>query len=358
MVLKSKDKIASQLSELEELLRLRLSARQLADIKREIAWMKSGHRAEREAAFEIDFRLEDHKDWMIIHDLRLEHNDRVAQIDHLVFFPTWEFYVVETKGIHTKVKIEDGQWTFLQDNHWRGMADSIEQNNRHIQVLRELLLGFKLIPRTMGVAVAPRFINVVLVPPECVIRKTEKQAWLVHMDQFVTRARRDFSLHNAMRNLIQIHSGKDARKVGEKLVAMHVPFKQDYRKRFGIGPVPMKAANGKKVLASAAHCESCRIPITNAEASFCRINKDRFAGQLLCRKCQGYAPAAIIGPIEKPKPKVVVPPGREAGASQCAECGAAVDSRVIAFCLADTERFGGRVLCRKCQIKVRKTPRK
>jgi hypothetical protein len=355
MVLKPKDDIAPQLVELEKLLRLRLSNRRLEEIRREIGWMKAGDRAEREAAFEIDFRLKDHKDWMIIHDLRLEHKDRVAQIDHLVFFPTWEFYVVETKGIHTKVKIEDGQWTFLQDNHWRGMADPIEQNNRHIQVLQELLLDFKLIPRTMGVAVAPRFINVVLVPSTCVIRKTEKQAWLVHMDQFVTKIRRDFSLSNAVRNMIQLHSGKDARKVGEKLVAMHIPFKQDYLKRFGIGSRPGKTSTGKAP-ANGPHCESCRMPLTDAETFFCRINKDRFAGQLLCRKCQGYVRASIPRPVEKTK--VVLPAARQSGASDCAECRAVVNSRVVAFCLADTERFGGRVLCRKCQLKVRKTSRK
>src|SRR5436190_13679058 len=98
MVLKSKDDITPQVNQLEELLRLRLSARQVAMIEQEIALVKAGFRAESKAAFEIDFRLKSHKDWVIIHDLRIEYKGRVAQIDHLVFFPTWEF----TKGIHTK----------------------------------------------------------------------------------------------------------------------------------------------------------------------------------------------------------------------------------------------------------------
>ena len=135
MVLKSKDDITPQLTQLEELLRLRLSARQVVLIEQEIALVKAGFRAESKAAFEIDFRLKNHKGWVIIHDLRIEHKGRVAQIDHLVFFPTWEFYVVETKGIHTKIRIQDDSWSFVQNNHWRGMANPVEQNARHIDVL-------------------------------------------------------------------------------------------------------------------------------------------------------------------------------------------------------------------------------
>ena len=55
-------------------------------------------------------------------------------------------------------------------------------------------------------------------------RGTSTCCWVVHMDRFVTKARRDFNLGNVVRNLIQIHSGKDARSVGEKLIALHRPL--------------------------------------------------------------------------------------------------------------------------------------
>jgi hypothetical protein len=57
MVLKTKDDITPQVNQLEELLKLRLWPRQVALIKQEIALVKAGFRAERKAAFEIDFRL-------------------------------------------------------------------------------------------------------------------------------------------------------------------------------------------------------------------------------------------------------------------------------------------------------------
>ena len=53
-----------------------------------------------------------------IHDLRLEVNGRVAQIDHLLVNRTMTFYVFETKHFHAGIKIgEDGQ--FLKWNNYR-----------------------------------------------------------------------------------------------------------------------------------------------------------------------------------------------------------------------------------------------
>jgi hypothetical protein len=75
-------------------------------------------------------------------------------------------------------------------------------------------------PPDPGLKATPRFVNVVVVPPDCLIQQEEKQSWVVHMDRFVTKARTDFNLGNAVRNLIQIYSGEEARSVGEKLVAL------------------------------------------------------------------------------------------------------------------------------------------
>jgi hypothetical protein len=349
MLIKSKDEIAPQLTEFNELLRLKLTTSQRAAIEREIAIMQAGFRAERDAAYQIDFRLKDHKEWVVIHDLRLEHNGRVAQIDHLILHPNWEFYVVETKGIRTKLKIENGEWAFLQNNHWRGMASPVEQNARHVQVLKELLRDSGWLPRTLGIPVVPRFINVVLVPPDCLIRRNEELTWVLHMDDFVTKALWDFNIGGAILNLIHMHSGKDAVRVGQQLVSAHRPFTIDYRERFGISPPPSKEPKELEH-PSGRHCESCEEPISNAAAYYCRIHKDRFAGRMLCRKCQQYASAetktvTAAPPANPPKVTVVA-------AKHCDECGAEVDSKVVAFCRFNSKKFAKRVLCRKCQVSV------
>lgn len=346
MLLKSKDDIGPQLEKLDELLRLHLSQKQRTAIEGEKARLQSGARAEKDAAFEIDFRLKDRPNWGVIHDLRLEHNGRTAQIDHLIFYPSWDFYVVETKGIHTKLKIETGQWCFLRNNHWQGMANPLEQNARHIQVLKEVLRDFNWLPRTMGIPVMPRFINVVVVPPECLIRQETEHEWVLHMDELVTKARWDFPLGSFVCNLIHFHSGEDARLLGNKLVALHRPFEINYEAKFGIRAL----AKTKSTAATAPQqaCGCCKVSLSKAEAFFCRINRDRFAGQMLCRKCQGYTP--IVKPALT---KALSPPGGVGPAPECADCGKGVDARVVKFCQDNASRFGGRVLCRSCQRKAK-----
>ncbi|NTV47823.1 MAG: NERD domain-containing protein, partial [Chlorobiales bacterium] len=38
------------------------------------------------------------KNWAVIHDLRLEHENQVAQIDHLMINRSFDFYVLESKN--------------------------------------------------------------------------------------------------------------------------------------------------------------------------------------------------------------------------------------------------------------------
>jgi Nuclease-related domain len=355
MLLKAKDDIAPQIGQLEELLNRRLSVTQRTAIEQERVRLQNGARAERDAAFEIDFRLKDHRKWVVIHDLRLEHKGRVAQIDHLIFHPTWEFYVLETKGIRSKLKVKGGQWCFLQNNHWRGMPSPVEQNARHIQVLGEILKDYDWLPRTFGVPVVPRFINVVLVPSDCLVRQKEELAWVVHMDEFVSKARRDFNLGNTVLNIVHYHSGEDALAVGEKLVSLHRPFQIDYQARFGIrqGAAELRQPQKKT---PGHYCESCKEPMSSAEVCFCRNRGSRFAGQLLCRKCQSYAPADIPA---TPRPAVLrdapsssIRPAAEKQLLRCAECAAPVDAKVVAFCRFNSKRFGKRILCRACQATV------
>lgn len=101
MLLKSKDDIGPQLSELNGLLRRKLSTTQRSAIEKEKAILQAGSRAEKGAAFEIDFRLKDHKEWVVIlsksghirwtsrsicgkvlHDRRVEWIDMVSVIAH------------------------------------------------------------------------------------------------------------------------------------------------------------------------------------------------------------------------------------------------------------------------------------
>jgi hypothetical protein len=207
-------------------------------------------------------------------------------------------------------------------------------------VLKQLLHDFDWLPRTFGVPVVPRFINVVVVPPECLIRRDGGLTWILHMDELVTKARWDIHVGSIVVNLIHNHSGHHAQLLGKKLVSLHKPFRIDYQDRFGIAKP--RVVEPKQVKRPSGYCcENCEKPISNAEVPFCHENDSRFAGKALCRKCQGYIPAVIkesptstARPISKP---------------HCAECDKVVSPGVAEFCHDNKNGLGGRVLCMACQ---------
>lgn len=89
MILKHKDDLAPQTAELERLLSLAsLSKAQREDLQDELGAMRAGNKGEKEAAYHIDFGWKDGNNSVVIHDLRLEHEGRVAQIDHLILMRT------------------------------------------------------------------------------------------------------------------------------------------------------------------------------------------------------------------------------------------------------------------------------
>src|SRR5690349_4478194 len=104
MILKHKDDVAPQLAELERLMALpELTKAQRSAIEEELWAVRIGAKGEKEAAYHIDFGWKDGESSAVIHDLRLEHNGRVAQIDHLILHRTLHFHVIESKAFGGEV---------------------------------------------------------------------------------------------------------------------------------------------------------------------------------------------------------------------------------------------------------------
>lgn len=120
MVLKDKDSLEPQVKRLEQALEGSVTEAERRKIERDLAVMRSGIRGEEEAAYHIDFHLKDSRNWVVIHDLRLEWRGRTAQIDHLLIDRWLEVYVVESKNYRTKVRHANGGWERLCGNHWEG----------------------------------------------------------------------------------------------------------------------------------------------------------------------------------------------------------------------------------------------
>src|SRR3546814_16521762 len=135
MLIKSADDQGVELQALEQ--RAAGNGPDAARAAKELRNRRAGLKGERDSAYLIDFDYASSPNWAVIHDLRLEHGGRTAQIDHLLINRWMDVYVLETKHFHAGIKItEDGEfmrWTNYTKTH-DGMATPLEQKERHIPV--------------------------------------------------------------------------------------------------------------------------------------------------------------------------------------------------------------------------------
>ncbi len=297
MLVKTADDKAPDIQALEALIRRPdVDARTRRQIEDQIWSIRLGAKSEADAAYQLDFDLKESRHWAVIHDLRLNIDGQVAQIDHLVMSRMLEVFVCESKSFTGGVKVnEHGEWTTFRDRRPVGIPSPVEQNRRHIAVLeRAIKLGYIELPRRL-VAMKPTFHNRVLVSTEGSIgrprRKLPELDSVVKVDQFRTHLlNRNFS----NLSMLKLVGSDTLAAFGRQLVALHQPHRTDWAKRFGIppadsvlaAPVPSRAPASKERKPSGIACASCGTEVSTAEVYYCRINKSRFDGQVYCITCQ------------------------------------------------------------------------
>ena len=338
MILKHKDDVAPLLADLELLLKTPgLRKDQREEIENEIWMIRAGAKGEKDAAYHIDFGWKDGKNSAVLHDLRIDHNGRGAQIDHLLITRTLDFHVIESKGFGTEVRIsEEGEWESRTRYGWKGIPSPIEQNRRHIEVLKSFIQDHSLAPRKLGLTLNIDFHNWVLVSPGCQLRR-KGSGWdrVVKMDMFEKR----FTEEIERTGVIDVFAAVSKRvsldaieAIASVFMRVHKPATFNFASKFGIKnsiPPPLPFAPEDRLAsryAPAACCELCGVGIEAKVITFCRLNSKRFGGRKLCQKCQ----------------KIPAKPG-------CDVCGIELEDKVIAFCRFNSKRFDGKKLCRTCQ---------
>lgn len=290
MLLKTADDKSGEIQALEALLgRSDLDGRQRRAIQDEIWAMRLGAKAEADAAYQLDFDLRDSRHWAVIHDLRIDLDGRVAQIDHLVISRMLEVFVCESKSYTGGVKVnEHGEWSTYRDRRPIGIPSPVEQNRRHIKVLEEVIeLGHVKLPRRL-IAIKPNFKNIVLVSASGLITRPRKKLpdldSVVKVDQFRTYlANRDFP----DRQMLKLVGSDTLEAFGRQLVALHSPARFDWDARFGLAvtpsPVVADAAPARKpwLVKFDGPCSSCGKVLIKGTPAVWRQAQRR----MLCLEC-------------------------------------------------------------------------
>lgn len=311
MLIKSPDDYSKRLRLLTELQHSdRLDAGQKHWLAQELRRLAPGVAGERDAAYYLDLSFSMSKNHAVLHDLRLEAEGQVAQIDHLVIDRTFTFFLLETKSFKGNLRINaQGEFSveYPGERHY-GIESPMEQSRRHETVLRKVLEHLGLRSRWLS---KPKCVHVVMIHPKGIIhRPPAKQLDTSHVikaDQFATWHNRHIDAMRAwaaMLGLFNIHGRQTVREWGEKLKAEHRPVDPLVLPGF-MKPQPVAPAPSSSPLT------------TRAAAS-------------------ESVPAASTG-----EEQAVSIEGRQ----QCAVCGKSLTEKVAKYCLGHAERLGYRWLC-------------
>lgn len=292
MLIKAADDQSALLEDLE-----RRAAGTGADARRatrDLRIRRAGIKGERDSAYLIDFHFGEASNWAVIHDLRIEHGNRVAQIDHLLINRWLDFYVLESKHFHAGVKItEDGE--FLQWNAYRksfeGMASPLEQNERHVEVLKDAVSRIEL-PVRLGVRIPPSFHSLVLVAAKARIDRPRKfdTGRVIKADQLKKRIWKDIDeespLLGLLRTAARIVSRETLEGVAKQLVTLHCPLSHHaapFQKQPDAPPQLPHPAKPKAAVPVPAPTPTPQTPETRA------------IGSPSCKACNGPGGAILYG---------------------------------------------------------------
>ena len=299
-------------------------------IEQEIRNIQSGIRGEQEAAYEIEFHYGQSRNWMSIHDLRLECAGRVAQIDHLLINRVLEVYVCESKRFAEGVAInEQGEFTAFHNKRAYGVPSPLEQNRRHIAVLESVFKSGQVPPpKRLGLTIKPTLIGLVLVSKTARISRPKAKLdgldAVLKNDQLKARIDKVIDADNNPLGFAKLIGSDTLEEFARALASEHRPIRIDWAAKFGLPaqspasrppqraaattftPIGAGTSPGRRPTVPASErqgdggagkqsklvCATCACAVSNAVARFCWFNKPRFGGLVYCMDCQKKVPKA------------------------------------------------------------------
>jgi hypothetical protein len=241
MIFKHKDSNKKAIESLQLLLKLNIVPEKNFFISRELNALKLGSKGEENAAYFINFYYEYSTNWAIIHDLRIEHKGKVAQIDHVLINRLFDFYILESKSYSQKIQInERGEFSAVYNNKKIGIESPIEQNKRHIHLLASFLNDNEILPKRLGVSIKPKFYNYILISPKTTIKRPVKSKFntdnIIKADTLrsVIEKNADNAPIHEIGRIVTLSSFDTIANMAKTIVSHHKPYSIDLMKKYGV----------------------------------------------------------------------------------------------------------------------------
>ena len=217
-------------------LSLKASGKVKEKIEQQINAAESGLYGEKQIAFELK---NSGMDMFIMHDLYLEKNGLSAQIDFLVMTRKHTF-IIECKNLYGNIEIDDkgnfirhiGQGKFYRKE---GFVSPVSQNERHLNVIKEIRKEYKTNFYTQGVfeKFFPRIYRsiVVLANPKTILNDKNApnsiRKIVIRADQLVSYIKRIEEEDDLYKS-----SEKEMHELLDSFIKCSKPCKSDYAKKY------------------------------------------------------------------------------------------------------------------------------
>ena len=250
MLIKDKALIEEEIYQLNDLLKQDLNLQQKFLLERELQILQSGLNGELNSTHFLNFYYQDNPDWAVIHDLSVENNGDAARYDHILINRRFNFYVIESKNFSYGLKITaDGEFLVHDGHRYQNIDSPIEQSQKQIDVLHNVLIDNKILPKRMGIPVKPKIESYVLISPlSQVVRPPKKifdSSMVVKADLFikalVKKTKKAKKFINKFKKLSKKTSDDPLARMALKLASLHKPVVQDYRLKFCLDQSPEPA---------------------------------------------------------------------------------------------------------------------
>ena len=303
MIIKEVDSKKRDIDILTQLLRrCDLSEANRCQIQKRLNRLYSGIKGEAESAYQLNFYFGQSHDWIILHDLRLVDRRQVAQIDHLLVNRCLQIFVCESKRVAGSIIINEfGEFSHQYQGKIQGMPSPLQQNKRHITILKNILKTQINLPKRMGIKLQPSIYSLILVANEANIHRPKNRltdlSCIIKNEQIKTAIARYTNKFNLLPLMKKI-SAATLQDFGEQLCNLHRPAPlRDWYKYFGI----YSHDNNVIVINDIVHnnhqlsqpdsvavqaCTGCDKPLSLAEIQYCQKYKQKFTTKAYCYQCQ------------------------------------------------------------------------
>ena len=237
MIFKNIDDKSKQIQTLNNLLSRSKSEAQKRLIGADLKRVESGYEAEKENAYYLDFEFEKSKNIILLHDLRLEHDGKTAQFDHILI-SRFGIELLETKSSKGTITInEDGSLNLKNGKYINTYPNPLEQSKRHASVLKDFIIANELVSKRIYMFGGIDISSKVLINPKTTLTNSELPEGFERADSFVSNRRKDIDDTGFFKAVAIISTGYNidkAKEIAQMLVNAHKPIEFDYTKKFKI----------------------------------------------------------------------------------------------------------------------------